>query len=85
MHIFVSDIIHAVLLGTKSQIALLVDPYFGRLKRPNQYPLSDVELPVLYYQRILYVFLDDKLNVFIECIVEDVLESDVAFNSPSSR
>lgn len=85
MHIFVTDVTHAVLFCTKSQIALLVNPYFCRLKRTNQYPLPYVELSVSYDQWVFNIFLHYELHVLIECVVKNILQLNITFDSSSPR
>lgn len=68
----VVDVLQTVELGAESDVALFVEPDFGRVEVLNEHPLSDVEFPIMDDQRIFDVLLSHVLNVLAETVVHNV-------------
>lgn len=64
MRISVFEHIGIVILEAKSQVELVVEPYFGRVVVLNDHPYSDVELTLIDNQWVLYIFLHNILRLF---------------------
>lgn len=73
MHKFVMNIVKTIIITTKSKVALFIEPDYRRIVVLNKHPLSYVKFFTIYQQRILYIFLDDKLTIFSKTIVCNVI------------
>ena len=61
--VFVAQFAGVVFLEAEAAVELPVKPDLGWGVVLDQHPLSDVEFAPVYYQRVLYVFLDNVLRL----------------------
>lgn len=72
--ISVVDVLETVELGAEPDVALFVEPYFGRVEVLNENPLSYVKFTIMNHQWIFDVFLGDILDVLTKTVVNDIKE-----------
>lgn len=72
MNFAVLEVVGLVGGGAKSDVALIVYPDPKGLEISQQYPLPDVELPLLYDKRILDVLLCDPGNLLADNVVKNL-------------
>ena len=65
-------LIDIILLCAKPDVALLKKPDSHRIPTRNQHPLANIKLSFLYYQRILNIFLSNKLIFLGFNMVQDL-------------
>lgn len=63
MNLSVVDVIQGKLIATKSHIALVIEPYFGRIEILDENPLPDVKFFALNKKGMFYIFLNNKLDI----------------------
>ena len=73
VHEFIVNIVQIKLVTAKSDIALLIKPYNWRVVIFYENPLSDIKFFAIDQKRILYIFLDDKLTIFAETVIGNVV------------
>lgn len=73
VHKLVLDVVKAIVIGTKTEVTLFIEPNHRRVKVFDQDPLSDVKFLTIDQQRVLDILLNHKLNVLPQAIVCDVV------------
>jgi hypothetical protein len=61
----IRNIIRVVVASRESKVGLTVKPNSQRVPISDKHPLSDVELPLFNYKRVLDVLLSDELGFFL--------------------
>jgi hypothetical protein len=84
MDVAVVDVLQRVALSAEAHVALIVEPHLGWVKVLNEYPLPNIELPLVDQQRILDVLLRNILDVLVEAVIHDVEQVVEASNSSST-
>ena len=84
MHKFVMNVVKTVIITTKSEVTLFVEPDYRRIVVLDQYPLSDVKFFTIYKQRIFNILLDNKLTIFTKTVICNIIEIIHAFDASTS-
>lgn len=61
----ISDVVDVVVTGRESEVRLLINPHSQGIPICHKNPLSDVKLSTLNNQRVLHVFLSNKLRFLL--------------------
>ena len=81
----VSQNIWVVFLSWKTNITLVVEPDGQGIPVRHQYPLSDIEFPIMNYERIFYVFLNHPLLLLVPRVAHYFVQTIEHLNASSAR
>jgi hypothetical protein len=84
MHKFVVNVIKRILIATKTKVAFFIEPYNWRVEIFDQHPLADVEFFTVYEKRVFDVFLNDKLTIFSQAVVGNIVQIVKTFDASAS-
>lgn len=85
MDLAVFEVVRLVCGGAKSDVALIVYPDPEGLEISEQYPLPDIELPLLYDQRVLNIFLCHPRNLLADDVIENLSDFIECFDASAPR
>lgn len=83
MDVPIIDVIEWKLIATEPHITFIIKPYFGWVKVLDQNPLSYIKFSAFNQQRMLYILLDNKLDISAKTIIGDIIDIIEASNSSS--
>jgi hypothetical protein len=78
------DVVEWILVIWKSEIALIIKPYFGWVEILYEYPLSYIKFSALNQQWILYVFLYYELSGLSKTVVSYIIDIIETSNASTS-